>query len=253
MLEEKNKHIRDKHISFEEGPHIYTIDGDSDFTSVTTWIHSHFHHFDADDIIKKMRASKNWPNNKYYPMEPDEIKKIWSDNGKKASADGTKMHNDIERYYNDQSVENDTIEYNQYFMKFADDHKHLTPYRTEWMIYDKSLKFAGSMDMTYINEDGTVSIYDWKRCKKIEKANGFGKFSTNEIIEDFPDSNYWHYSLQLNTYASIIERNYNLKVKDLYIVCLHPDNQNKSYLKFKVPDLKDKVALLFQEREKNIK
>ena len=107
--------------------------------------------------------------------------------------------------------------------------------------------------MTYINDDGTVSIYDWKRCKKIEKANGFGQFSTNKIIEDFPDSNYWHYSLQLNTYAYIIERNYKLKVKDLYIVCLHPDNQNKSYLKFKVPDLRHKVAVLFQEREKNIK
>jgi len=39
----------------------------------------------------------------------------------------------------------------------------------------------------------------------------------------------------------------------LYIVCFHPDNQNKSYLKFKVPDLRDKVALLFEEREKNIK
>ena len=119
FLARKNPHPRDSHITFDEGPHIYTIDGDSSFTSVTTWVHSHFHYFDADGIIKKMRESKNWPNNKYYPMEPDEIKKLWNDNGKKASADGTKMHNDIERYYNDQLVENDTIEYNQYFMKFA--------------------------------------------------------------------------------------------------------------------------------------
>ena len=35
-LENLNKHERDNHISFDEGPHIYTIDGDSDYKSVTT-------------------------------------------------------------------------------------------------------------------------------------------------------------------------------------------------------------------------
>ena len=41
-LKNKNKHPRDDHISFDEGPHIYTIDGESDFMSVTTWNHCHF-------------------------------------------------------------------------------------------------------------------------------------------------------------------------------------------------------------------
>ena len=47
----KNPHPRDKFISFDEGPHIYTVHGDSSFTSVTTWNHTHFPHFDADAII----------------------------------------------------------------------------------------------------------------------------------------------------------------------------------------------------------
>ena len=38
-LSKKNFHERDAHISFDEGPHIYTIDGDSDYMSVTTWNH----------------------------------------------------------------------------------------------------------------------------------------------------------------------------------------------------------------------
>ena len=42
MLESKNPHPRDKDIHFDEGPHIYTIKGDSSFTSVTTWVHKHF-------------------------------------------------------------------------------------------------------------------------------------------------------------------------------------------------------------------
>ena len=58
FLEKKNAHSRDNHITFDEGPHIYTIDGDSSFMSVTTWNHSHFEHFDADKIIKNMMKSK---------------------------------------------------------------------------------------------------------------------------------------------------------------------------------------------------
>ena len=39
-LATKNAHIRDKDITFEEGPHIYTVMGDrGGYTSVTTWNH----------------------------------------------------------------------------------------------------------------------------------------------------------------------------------------------------------------------
>ena len=47
----------------------------------------------------------------------------------------------------------------------------MTPYRTEWMIWDKDHKLAGSIDMIFENEDGTLSIYDWKRSKEIKKQN----------------------------------------------------------------------------------
>ena len=54
MLSIKNQHPRDLEITFDEGPHIYTINGDSSYTSVTTFNHSHFEHFDADKIIDNM-------------------------------------------------------------------------------------------------------------------------------------------------------------------------------------------------------
>ena len=75
-LAEKNPHPRDKCITFDEGPHIYTINGDSDFMSVTTWNHSHFGHFDADKIIDKMMMGRKWgPAHKYWGQTPAEIKK----------------------------------------------------------------------------------------------------------------------------------------------------------------------------------
>ena len=180
-------HERDSHISFDEGPHIYTIDGDSDFMSVTKWNHSHFPHFNAKKIIKKMMSSKNWPQSKYFGMTPQEIKDQWSENGRVASEAGTKMHYDIECFYNNMNIQNDSIEY-KYFKAFQEDHEHLTPFRTEWMVWDKELQFAGSIDMSFLSEDGNkIDIYDWKRCKEIKKLNRW-ESATTECINYLPNS-----------------------------------------------------------------
>ena len=61
-----------------------------------------------------------------------------------------------------------------------------------------------------------------------------------------------HYSLQLNTYKAILEKNYSVKIKDLFIICLHPENKNNSYMKFKIPDLQEEVKVLFKERKKQL-
>jgi len=241
-LAEKNPHPRDKCITFDEGPHIYTINGDSDFMSVTTWNHSHFSHFDADKIIDNMMRNKEkWLKNKYYGMTKEEIKLLWDNNGKEASEAGTKMHYDIECFYNNCPNENDSIEY-KYFLEFAKNHQNLIPYRTEWMVFHEEHKIAGSIDMIFENEDGSLSIYDWKRCKDIVKTSSWNKYSHNKLIDHIPDTNYWHYCLQLNTYKYIIENKYGKTIKDMYLVCLHPNKKN--YEKIKVCDLQEEVKLL---------
>ena len=76
-LSKKNAHELDSHITFDEGPHIYTIDGDSGYTSVTTWNHSHFPKFDSDKIIDKMMKGKNWKTSKYYGNNPYNFQSIY--------------------------------------------------------------------------------------------------------------------------------------------------------------------------------
>ena len=248
-LQEKNSHSRDSHIVFDEGPHIYTIDGESNYTSVTTWNHSHFPHFDADKVIKNMMKSKKWPQSEYYGMKPFEIKKKWRENGKKASAAGTQMHYDIECYYNDMEVEipEDCVEFD-YFLAFERDHgSKLEPYRTEWMVWDKDLRLAGSIDMIFEKPNGHLSLYDWKRCKEIKKTNNFEN-ATTKCIEHLPNSNYWHYSLQLNTYKYLLEKNYGKIVDEMYLVCLHPNNKNNSYQRIKVADLQEEIGELMTLR-----
>ena len=258
-LAQVNAHERDSHITFDEGPHIYTIDGDSGFTSVTTWNHSHFEKFNSDFVIDKMMKSKNWSNNKLYGKTPVEIKEVWEKNRDEAAHAGTDMHFDIECYYNDLPVNNESIEY-QYFKNFEAARtdpdkgfgKNLKAYRTEWMVYHKELRLAGSIDMVYEDDEGYLYIYDWKRSKEIKKNAFFGKSSTNPVIEHIPDSNYWHYSLQLNVYKYILEEKYGKQVKDLYLVCLHPNNKNGNFQRIKVPHLKTEIIDLVNQRQEQL-
>ena len=278
VLSKRNKHSRDENIQFFEEDHRYVIKSDPNFkyTSVTTWNHSHFPHFDADGVITNMMKGKNWKEgHKYWGMTPEEIKAQWNDNASSVSGAGTDMHFEIECFMNDKRMQcqythkelyqiyncdiikkdkhvSKSLEW-QYFIEFVKDTPELKPYRTEWTVYHEDLKLAGSIDMVYENPDGTLSIYDWKRAKDITRVNNFNKYAITECICHMPDSNFWHYALQLNTYKAILEEKYNKKITDLYLVRLHPNNEEKTYDLIKLPDLSKDIKNLFQERIYQIK
>ena len=96
-LAKKNAHPRDEFITFDEGPHIYTVHGDSSFTSVTTWNHSHFEHFDSDAIIENILKNPRMadPKYKYYGKTKQQIMADWDKNRDEAAQAGTKKHYDI--------------------------------------------------------------------------------------------------------------------------------------------------------------
>lgn len=106
--------------------------------------------------------------------------------------------------------------------------------------------------MIFEKPDGHLLIYDWKRSKEIVKTSGFNKWGNKECIEHLPDTNYWHYCLQLNTYKKILEDKYDKIVDEMYLVCLHPDNKNKDYQRIKVSNLQEEVNDLFEMRRKEI-
>jgi hypothetical protein len=277
-LAKKNPHPRDTRIVFDEGPHTYTIKGEEDkqYTSVTTWVHSYFKKFDAKKVIEAMmRNKRKWEdpiaNEKYYGKTAEEIEEMWKQSGQEAAAKGTAMHYEIECFYNrPESTETTTADPHdphdpqtqsvaggnplQYFQNFNEEFVEngtLRPYRTEWTVFHEEAQIAGSIDMVYENTDSpedarTLSIYDWKRCKEITKTNRGGEFATNPIIEHFPDTNYWHYALQLNIYKYILQTKYGKTITDLYLIVLHPDAKN--YQRIKLPNIQAEVDELFKER-----
>ena len=104
--------------------------------------------------------------------------------------------------------------------------------------------------MTFVNEDGSIDIYDWKRSKEIKTTNRW-QYATTECISHLPDTNFWHYSLQLNIYKFLLEKNYGKTIKDMYLVVMHPNQ--KKYQRYKVPELSTEVKELFDLRLKDVK
>ena len=246
----KNQHpdIKDDNVYLEESTHTYYINGESDYMSVTTFVGSLFEKFDADSIINNMKKSKNWPNNKYYGLSKEEIKQLWDDKKNCSANAGTQLHLDIEKFYNNMEPNNTSLEF-KHFLRFSEKYKHLIPYRTEKIIYSKEFKLAGSIDMLFLdNENNCLQIYDWKRVKDITKISPWNKWIKHKIVNYLPDSNYWHYALQLNIYMFLYNRGYNGVVKHINLVSLHPEN--KSYIHIPVIDLQDEIEELLLERKR---
>ena len=253
-----NEHPRDKRITFEESTHTYTVDGVKEgWTSCTGFIHSFFEDFNPDAVIAKMMASRKWPDSQYYGKTAFEIKKQWSDSGTEASAAGTRMHLDIERFNNADPVgnlEGDEYEPNlgpewDYFLKYERRWriKHgFVPFRTEWLVFKEDIKLSGSIDMVYKKPDGTLAIYDWKRSKEIKYENSFQ--SGLSPLDHLPDTNYWHYSLQLNIYRRILEELYDVHISELALVILHPNNPSFKIIQLNRMD--DEVTAMFEVRRK---
>lgn len=254
-LDITNAHPRDKCIRFQEEGHKYFINEslltnplsttiNDSYKSVTTFIHDLFPEFETDKVITNMMKSKNWVNSKYFGMTRQEIKQNWGDNAKVASELGTKLHNDIEKFYNGIPPNNTTKEWS-FFKNFLKDHSDFKPYRTEWTLWDAESRICGSVDMIFLNENGTLTIYDWKRSKEIKMENRFQK-GQNKHVKNLDDCNYEHYSLQLNIYKYLVEKNYGFKVSELAIVVFHPRNEN--YKKYPVRNLQNLVKNLIDDR-----
>ena len=247
-LAAKNAHPRDKNITFDEPTHIYTINGSSKgVISVTKLIGSMHAKFDADKIIQKMKASPNWPASPYFGKTDAEIKKQWNDNAAQASTSGTALHLAIEEYLDGSIPTNksimESVEWG-YFLEFWDQHKTiLEPYRMEWSVYVEELKLAGQIDAVFRRKsDGAFFIYDWKRAKEIKYENQFQ--NCLPPIDHLPDTNYWHYTLQLNIHRYILENYYNMPVKDMYLIVLHPDNKTFRKLRLNRMDVEIRDMLM---------
>jgi len=140
------------------------------------------------------------------------------------------MHACIEDYLQGKPVENDTVEFG-YFKQFAET-TSLVIHALEWKVFDRDTKLVGTIDCASKNEDGTLDLYDWKRCSEMTKSFGY---SIHPPLSHIPDSKYWKYSLQLNMYKYLVEASTPYKIRNMHIACFHPSNMG--YQLFRVGEI----------------
>lgn len=86
----------------------------------------------------------------------------------------------------------------------------------EALLWNHELKIAGLSDLLFV-KDGVISIGDYKSNKEITRES-FGGKTMLPPLQNLPDSNYWHYSLQLGLYQRMACDLSGLEFGDLTII-----------------------------------
>ena len=230
-LAQRNPHSHDGEVLFEPKNHRYTLrNGGDECISVTTFAEALFPKFDADAVLDRMtQNASRWMSGKYAQMTTDQVKAKWAAAGEEAARLGTRMHEEIAKYYNGVSLRLPTEMDVGHFRKWDREvpvAQHWTAYRTEWAIVDPDLLLAGTIDALFRRPDGKFVLVDWKRCKKpidmtshYTPKKGF-KGTPGEL---FANCNGGKYSIQLALYAYILRSRYDIDVDQLLLVRLHPN------------------------------
>jgi hypothetical protein len=222
----------DDRLAFDGPSHTYVADGRVPCRSVTSLVAASFPHFDPATAIGKMRTGRRWgPGHSLYGLTDDQIVAVWKERGEQASRAGTRLHWLIEQALNSPDPAQYAIDH------AGDDHPELAagftlflsvmpegaiPYRTEWRIFDKEHRLAGTVDAVYRLADGTFAVFDWKRTASVEMTTPYNQFGKHPF-EDLHDTKGSRYRLQLNLYAGILRRCYRMVVSAMYVVPIHPD------------------------------
>ena len=215
-------------IKFDEGPHTYSDSHKTPFTSVTTWLHGYSKPFDAKAVAAKKTTSKE---------DMEALLKQWELGKEYACHFGTQLHLVMENLWarkvyqpialNDEMKKDFAQRVPQ--CQSAVDFLRLegyVPVATEFVICDRLLGLAGCVDAIFYNtRTNRLVIADWKTNKQIRKT-GYKGATLNDKLSTFQDCELGKYSVQLNVYADIIERNTSLKVDELFLVHFPPEGKD---------------------------
>jgi len=204
----KQKNPKGIEITFIEDSHKYfsIIDGQEiDYTSGTTFVNSFFPKFDPTGEITQRVALREG-------VSPEVITRRWKEKGRKSSEFGTKIHETIEDVLRGNMLRNkpnDEKERNTMKKAVVLGKKlleRLDIIGIEQIVFDSDIRIAGTMDLFgRSKKDGKLWILDHKTNESIDTFNKYNKFALRPI-QHVADTNYFHYTLQLNLYENILKR-----------------------------------------------
>jgi hypothetical protein len=213
------------------------------WTSATRMVERYVYHFDP--VSESERCSLNYKS-KWYGIEPDEIRRLWEAENKRAVDCGTWYHDLMEKkalaagskLYRDHRLPiHPPILMPGY--KLAPEQLLKEGIYPEHFMYSERHGICGQSDLVY-RYGKYVDIDDYKTNKEL-KLRGYGYQYGNPqmmtgIMSNFEDCNFNHYSLQLSIYMKLILlKNPNLKPGRMRIY--HVEFANNGYDTYGFPIL----------------
>lgn len=240
---------------------------DKKFTSVTTLIGMFEHEFDGEfwskykalealrpdefkDIKSALLDTKTWSDayltqlnvtKEEFEQKIEEIKSGWKDKNKEACEHGTRVHAKQEQgFYSDKDKMIQKFNIGGKFDVCKNHHvldmergiipEMLLTYQSK----DGLLRIAGQSDLV-IKDGNRIKIFDYKTNRELKfksyydpkkKSYEMMKYPLNNLM----DCNVIHYTLQLSTYAWMIQKsNPELVVDELKIIHFTHDGQRNEY------------------------
>ena len=257
------------------------------FTSVTTMIHEYTQPFDKDfwsayKALEKLLPKDTWNVEKRSLLNTKKFDKVllelhsitendfnreqqaildeWDNENRKSCERGTKIHADLENsfYSAKKDISLSKFEIGGKF-ECRKDYSDLDiengvypEYLISRVSEDGKLRIAGQIDLL-VKKGNHIIIADWKTNKKIDTKSFYNSKTKTSVKMKFPlnnldDVNYWHYTLQLSTYAWMIQKlNPEFIIEDLVLVHFdHSDNMTVYHL----PYLKEEVIKMLNHFKK---
>jgi hypothetical protein len=244
-LEKENSVTRDQRLKFDSKRHRYYIDKNPDTLSVSSLVSSFFPEFDIGHWAPIKAAEEG--------ITVEEKIEEWKRNGEEKSNLGTELHEQIENFYNDKYYVDSTPEFG-HFKSFIEQYPTMEPYRSEWRVFDEELLLAGTIDMVYIKPNGDLYLFDWKRSEKVVDFGG--NIQNNDYqtglggLEHLGDNSFNKYSIQVNLYKRILEKNYNVVVSSMNLLILH--EKYAGPYRIEIPLMDAEVNYIFNARKRNL-
>ena len=277
-------------VAFENESHTYwNVEDNRQYISVTTLIHRYTQEFDknfwsAYKALEKLLPKESWAIEKKSLLSTKKFNKeildiyniseldfnkaqqgildTWDEENRKSCERGTKIHSDIENsFYNhpkDISLQKFGLggkfeckkDYSELDLEYGVYPEYLISIESK----DKVLRLAGQIDLI-IKQGNEITVVDHKSNKKIDLKSGFDTNTKASAKMKYPlnnlmDCNFYHYSLQLSTYAWMLQKLHpEFVIKDL--ILNHYDHNGKNTL-YHCDYLKDDVEKMLKHYRKEL-
>ena len=227
-------------VTFYDEPHKYYVD-DKELISVTTIIHQYQEKFN-EDYWSQYKADQ-------FRLSQRQILRAWNFINKKGTIKGTAIHDYAENLFQNKKFEYPLqtildefgfdpikIEYNitkKHVDKFYSDVRgKLIPIKTEFIVFDRESLIGGMLDILFYNVKAKeFQIWDHKTNKDFTFEMKSRHLSGDLYMIE--DCDLELYSLQLEMYKQIIEKNVPIKLGKSYIVWFSHNNDNYKVIETK--------------------